>query len=1062
MSFERELELNIRSSYPILYILTPEEARAEAAIAAVADRFRPPRRVRTWDFMRGFAESDAGVRNPIQALEQIAKASNNQPALFVLRDFHRFLDDVAVSRFLRNLAPALRESRKTVIIVSPVLNVPHELEEEITLLEMPPPAYEDIDAELEALHLRQGGQDVRLRMAPGTREMFVKACLGLTMTRAQLVIAKAIASYGQLDERAIPLALEEKKQRIRRTEVLEFIPAAETLDDIGGLDNLKAWLNRRASAFTEEARAYGLPNPRGILLVGIQGTGKSLSAKATAGLWQLPLLRLDVGRLMGSLVGQSEARTRQAIQLAEAMSPCVLWVDELDKGFAGIGGGAPIGDSGTSARVFATLITWMQEKTAPVFVTATANAIESLPPELLRKGRFDEIFFIGLPTESERREIFEVHLRKVRETHLRAFDLDRLARISEGYSGAEIEQSIIEAMHAAFVARREFTTDDVAAALESIVPLSRTMEEQIERLQQWAESGRARLASSEMAERIKALPTHRERTLRTEIADAGMPPEVQRQARRELERLAGLPSADPERSWIRTYLDWLVHLPWQQATEDNLDLAHVRAVLDADHYGLADIKARIVEYLAVRRLRAEQNASARASGAACAPIEAADGRRGRAGAILCFVGPPGTGKTSLGASIARAMGRRFARISLGGVRDEAEIRGFRRTYVGAQPGRFIQTLRRVGVRNPVIMLDEIDKVGGDYRGDPAAALLEVLDPEQNCDFRDHYLEAPFDLSPVLFIATANDVDTIPRALLDRMDVIRLSGYTEHEKLHIARGYLIPRQLQENGLEPDRLCFSDDALRQIIRRHTLEPGVRELERQIGRLCRKVATEIAGGGAVAAPLTIDAETVAAYLGPGTHYLTEIRERVRIPGVAIALAAMPGGGLGDVLFIEATQMPGGKSFNVTGQLGDVARESAFAALSYVRARARDLGLPPDFFETRDIHLHLPAGAQPKDGPSAGVAMATALVSLVSGLTVKPNVAMTGEITLRGQVLGVSGIKEKVLAAHRVGLDTVILPRMDAHQLDDVPPELRAEMHFVLVDEVEQALAAALAPPM
>ncbi len=1049
MTFERELELHIRSSYPILYVLTPEETRAESEIAQVAARFEPPRKVRTWDFTDGFHDDEAGRRNPMQALEQIDKASSHQPTLFVLRDFHRFLDDVAVSRLLRNLAPALRESRKTVLIVSPVLHIPAELEEEITLLELRPPTFEAIDAELEAL---LSGQNMRVRLEPGAREMLIKACQGLTMGRIGLVVAKAIASYGQLDERAIALVLEEKKQRIRRTEILEFIPTTETLDDIGGLDILKAWLNRRASAFTEEARSYGLPNPRGILLVGIQGTGKSLSAKATAGLWQLPLLRLDVGRLMGALVGQSEARTRQAIQLAEAMSPCVLWVDEIEKAFAGLGG-APVGDSGTSARVLGTLITWMQEKTAPVFVAATANSIEALPPELLRKGRFDEIFFIGLPTESERREIFEVHLRKVRETRLRDFDLDRLAQVSEGYNGAEIEQSIIEAMHAAFGARREFTTADVAAALGSIVPLSRTMEEQIERLQHWAESGRARLATSEMEERVKALPTHRERTLRAEIGEAEMPLEVEREARRELERMVGLSNADPERSWIRTYLDWLLHLPWNKATEDNLDLAYVRAVLDADHYGLTDVKTRIVEYLAVRKLRIERG------GGMARRAEAVDGRYGGAGTILCFVGPPGVGKTSLGESIARAMGRKFARFSLGGVRDEAEIRGFRRTYVGAGPGRFIQTLRRVGVRNPVLMLDEIDKVGSDFRGDPAAALLEALDPEQNRDFRDHYLEAPFDLSEVLFICTANDVDTIPRALRDRMEVIRLSGYTEYEKVHIARGYLVPRQLRENGLRPDEVRFTDAALSRIIRAHTLEPGVRELERQIGRLCRKISTRVAETGRGATPVAIDAAAVEAHLGPGTQYLTEVRERTRVPGVAIALAAVPGGGLGDVLFIEATQMPGGRGFNVTGQLGDVARESAFAALSYVRARARELGLPPDFFDRHDLHLHMPAGAQPKDGPSAGVAIVTALVSLVSGLPVKPNVAMTGEITLRGQVLSVSGIKEKALAAHRVGLNTVILPRVDAHQLEEVPEELRQEMQFVLVDRVEQALAAALA---
>ncbi|MBN1286851.1 MAG: endopeptidase La [Anaerolineae bacterium] len=698
----------------------------------------------------------------------------------------------------------------------------------------------------------------------------------------------------------------------------------------------------------------------------------------------------------------------------------------------------------------------MQEKTSPVFVAATANSIEALPPELLRKGRFDEIFFIGLPSHDERREIFEVHLRRVREMRLREFDLDVLAGASDGYSGAEIEQAIIEAMHTAFEQRREFQTGDILGALETVVPLSRTMEEQIEQLQQWAESGRARVASGDMARRIKALPTRRDRTLRAEIEAAGMPEEAKNTARREMERMASLPKGDTERTWIRTYLDWLVGLPWSRATEDNLDLAHVRAVLDADHYGLGDVKDRVIEYLAMRALRARRRAAPLLSGDGKAEV-----RPERAGVILCFVGPSGVGKTSLGASIARAMGREFARLSLGGIRDEAEIRGFRRTYVGAQPGRFIQTIRRVGARNPLIMLDEIDKLVRGAQGDPAAALLEALDPEQNREFRDHYLEVPFDLSGVLFIATANQVDTIPRALLDRMEVVRLSGYTEYEKLHIARDYLITRQLRETGLRTGELEFTDAALLAIIRKHTLEPGVRDLERQIGRLCRKVAAGVAHGEDAPGPVVVDIAVLERELGPGVQYLTEIRERTRVPGVAIGLAAAPGGGLGDIIFVEATQMPGGHGFSVTGQLGDVARESAYAALSYVRAQSKSLGLPPDFFDKHDIHLHLPAAAQPKDGPSAGIAMATALVSLFSGLSVRPNVAMTGEITLRGQVLSVGGIKEKALAAHRVGLDTVILPKVDAHQLDELPDDLRATMHFVLVDRVEQALAAALAPP-
>jgi ATP-dependent Lon protease len=534
--------------------------------------------------------------------------------------------------------------------------------------------------------------------------------------------------------------------------------------------------------------------------------------------------------------------------------------------------------------------------------------------------------------------------------------------------------------------------------------------------------------------------------LRQKIADAGMPEEAEKEARRELDRLAKLPTAAAEYGVIRTYLDWMTSLPWAKSTGDILDISHARQVLDEDHYDLREIKERILEYLAVRKLRKEREGER--------PAEPADYiRREREGVILCFVGPPGVGKTSLGQSIARSLGRKFVRMSLGGVRDEAEIRGFRRTYIGSMPGRIIQALRRIETKNPVFMLDEVDKLGYDFRGDPASALLEVLDPEQNCDFRDHYLDVPFDLSQVMFITTANLLDPIPGPLRDRMEILQLSGYTEGEKVQIAQQYLIPRQVRENSLRSDEVSFSDEALRLIIREYTREAGVRNLEREIGSVCRKVVTKIAEGQSLS--IKVEAEEIAEYLGK-PRYFFEAAERTEMPGVATGLSVTATGG--DILFIEATKMPGKQGFTTTGQLGDVMRESAQAALSYVRSKARELDIEEDFFSHSDIHLHVPAGAIPKDGPSAGVTMATALASLLTGRPVRSNVGMTGEITLRGQVLPVGGIKEKVLAAHRAGLQTVILPRRNEKDLDDLPPDIRQEMRFILVDFVGEVLAAAL----
>jgi ATP-dependent Lon protease len=535
---------------------------------------------------------------------------------------------------------------------------------------------------------------------------------------------------------------------------------------------------------------------------------------------------------------------------------------------------------------------------------------------------------------------------------------------------------------------------------------------------------------------------------RKKIEAAKMPEEAEKQARRELDRLGRLPTAAAEYGVIRTYLDALVTLPWSQGTNDNLDIAHARKILDQDHYGLQDVKERILEFLAVRKLRLERR------------DEKAEPskdliRRDREGVILCFIGPPGVGKTSLGQSIARAMERKFVRISLGGVRDEAEIRGHRRTYIGAMPGRILQALRRVESHNPVFMLDEVDKLTMDFHGDPASALLEVLDPEQNVEFRDNYLEVAYDLSQVFFITTANTLETIPAPLLDRMEVIHLSGYTEREKIAIAKGYLIPRQVRENGLRPPEVNFSKDALKTIINQYTREAGVRNLERKIGAVCRKFGTYIAEGKKQAA--RISPKAIKELLGHPVFLETEeIDTRTAIPGVVPGLAWTPFGG--DILFIEATRMPGAKGFQITGSVGNVMQESARAALSYVRSHAVEIGLPKDFYDKSDIHMHIPAGSQPKDGPSAGVTMATALVSLISGHPVKKGVTMTGEITLRGQVMPVGGIKEKMLAAHRAGLKTIILPKRNMMDVEDVPEEVRKTMTFVYAESVNDVLKAAL----
>jgi ATP-dependent Lon protease len=536
---------------------------------------------------------------------------------------------------------------------------------------------------------------------------------------------------------------------------------------------------------------------------------------------------------------------------------------------------------------------------------------------------------------------------------------------------------------------------------------------------------------------------------RQKITDAGMPEESEKEALRELSRMEKLQPQSAEFGVIQTYLDWMVELPWNKLSDDNLDIQHARDILHTDHYDMEDVKERILEYLAVRKLLLERNIATETA-------EKGYEQDRAGGSILLFVGPPGVGKTSLGRSIARSLGREFTRMSLGGVRDEAEIRGHRRTYIGAMPGRIIQALKRAQTRNPVFMLDEVDKIGSDWRGDPSSALLEVLDPQQNYAFRDHYLDVDFDLSQVMFIATANTLDTIPGPLRDRMEIIQLDGYTEFEKVEIARGYLVPRQVKANGLLPSEIEYHNEAIRKVIRDYTREAGVRNLEREIGRIARKVATKIAGGEVQESGVFVVAEDdVPGYLGkPKFHF--EAALRTEKAGVATGLAVTSVGG--DVLFVEASRMPGKDILKLTGQLGDVMKESAQIALSYVRSHAEEIGIDSGKFRDADIHMHVPAGAVPKDGPSAGVTMVTALVSLLTGRPVRADVGMTGEVSLQGQVLPIGGLKQKVLAAHRAGLKTVIFPKLNEADLEDVPADVQAEMRFVVAETVDDVLEQAL----
>jgi ATP-dependent Lon protease len=518
--------------------------------------------------------------------------------------------------------------------------------------------------------------------------------------------------------------------------------------------------------------------------------------------------------------------------------------------------------------------------------------------------------------------------------------------------------------------------------------------------------------------------------IRKKILEARMPADVQKIAEKELDRLSKMSNMSAEYTVSRTYLDWLTEIPWSQATEDNLNIKDASRILDEDHYDLTKVKKRILEYLAVRKLKSDMK-----------------------GPILCFVGPPGVGKTSLGKSIARALGRKFMRISLGGIRDEAEIRGHRRTYVGALPGRIIQGDKKAGSNNPVFMLDEVDKIGMDFRGDPSSALLEVLDPDQNGSVSDHYLESPFDLTKVMFIATANMLDPVPPALKDRMEVLELPGYTEEEKLMIAKQFLIPKERAEHGLNEELIEFQDDALKVVTKSYTRESGVRNLEREIAAICRAIARDVAEG--MTDKKVVTADSIHGYLGP-IKYFSEIAERVKYSGVATGLAWTPTGG--DILFIESTKMRGKGNLTLTGQLGDVMKESAQAALSYIRGKAGDFGITEDFFEKNDLHVHVPQGAIPKDGPSAGITMLVSLVSLLTDRHVRNDVAMTGEITLRGLVLPVGGIKEKVLAAKRAGIKAVILPKLNEKDLEEVPESIKENMEFKFIERMDEAVEICL----
>lgn len=648
----------------------------------------------------------------------------------------------------------------------------------------------------------------------------------------------------------------------------------------------------------------------------------------------------------------------------------------------------------------------------------------------------------GLELDALKQSVLDVFRRVVElaphlpeELYIQALNIDDPARLADQVASnlnlsVQERQAVLEALNVRHRLRKvlEFLNRQIEVLEVSSRIQSSTREEMEKGQREYILRQQLRQIQKELGESDEQ-GAEVER-IRERMEKAALSEEAREAANRELERLGYMNPASAEYGVVRTYLEWLIELPWIKGTEDHLEVPLAKQILDEDHYDLEKVKDRILEFLAVRKLKPEGK-----------------------GPILCFIGPPGTGKTSLGRSIARALGRQFVRMSLGGIHDEAEIRGHRRTYVGALPGRIIQGIRKAGANNPVFMLDEIDKVGADFRGDPSSALLEVLDPEQNFSFADNYLEVPFDLSKVLFIATGNLLYPVPPALRDRMEVLELPGYTEEEKLAIARRYLLPRQLEEHGLTSENLRLPKTALRQIIRQYTREAGLRNLEREIGSICRKVARGVVEGKTE--KVTVGPRNLTDLLGPET-FTEEARERTNVPGVATGLAVTGAGG--EILFVEATSMEGKQNLILTGQLGDVMKESAQAALSYVRANAKALGIEESLLKDRDIHVHVPAGATPKDGPSAGVAIVTALVSLLTGRPVRSDVAMTGEITLRGKVLPIGGVKEKTLAARRAGIKTVILPARNEKDLADVPETLSRDLHFVFANTIDDALAAAL----
>ncbi|MEA2447411.1 MAG: ATP-dependent Lon protease [Actinomycetota bacterium] len=762
---------------------------------------------------------------------------------------------------------------------------------------------------------------------------------------------------------------------------------------------------------------------------------------------QLPVVPLDSGVVLPHMVvtvGLEQDEAKAAIEAAGSGDGLVLLVPRTDGRYGRIGTVAKLEDSGELPNGDeAAVVRGLHRAVIETGVAGTGGALwvraePSPDPEVASEHASE----MGKEYRALIETIIETRGGRAVTEFLRGISNPGHLADTSGYSPVLSHDQKLEVLETLDVEER--LTKLIAWAKEDLAELSLKEKIRNDVSEGMEKTQREFLLRQQMAAIKKELGDDEGDVVaeyRTKIDEAGMPEDVLKEVERELGRLERTSDQNPEHGWIRNYLDWMVELPWSTRSDDRFDIAEARRILDEDHTGLDDVKDRIVEFLAVKKLRADRGVKD-------------EGGRG-SGAIITLVGPPGVGKTSLGESVARALGRKFARVSLGGIHDEAEIRGHRRTYIGALPGRIVRALKEAGTKNPVIMLDEIDKVGNDWRGDPSSALLEVLDPAQNHSFRDHFLEVDLDLSEVLFIPTANVWETIPGPLLDRMELVRLDGYTDEEKLAIAKNHLLARQLERNGLSEGEVALTDDALRSVITDHTREAGVRNLEREIGKVLRNTVTKIASGD-VTPPATVDVAEVREYLGrPKFHF--EAAERTTVPGVATGLAVTGTGG--DVLFIEATAMEGEAGLTLTGQLGDVMKESAQIALSYVRGHAAELGIEESFDQKR-FHVHVPAGAVPKDGPSAGVTMTTAITSLLTGRPVRSTVGMTGEVTLQGKVLPIGGVKQKVLAAHRAGLTEVILPHRNEGDLDDLPESIREEMKIHLASSVDEVLAVALEP--